>query len=144
MYSLLQFTYKHFPCGRREAWRSLVPHYHLVCKAAWEVLLEGSRCCYWFITTTYCNTLCSIHCFINPLQDRFKVSVYKRCCQLFLDVGESTVWVLGRFGPLHIATVERVSIQQLLACRLRLYQRTVCPWLLNCLLTNLLKCLMLA
>ena len=70
--------------------------HHLVCKAAWEVLLEGPRRCYWFIATTYCHALCSIHFFIvDPLKDRLKVSIYyKRCCQLFLDVGETGNLVL--------------------------------------------------
>ena len=68
--------------------------HHLVCKAVSEVLLEGSRRCCWFIATTFCNTLCSIHCIIDPLLDRLKLSIfYKRCCQLFLDVGETTTWV---------------------------------------------------
>ena len=119
---LLQFTYKHLhgilsPVGDKGPGevRYYTTH-HLICKAAWEVLLEKSRRCYRFIATTSCNTLCSIQCFIDPLQYRFKVSIYyKRCCQLFLDIGETTAWVLGKFGPVSTTTVESMNVQQLLA-----------------------------
>ena len=68
---LLQYTYKHLPGilssvgdkGYGEV-RYHTTH-HLVCKATWDVLLEGPRRCYWFIATTCCNS--SIHCFVNPL-----------------------------------------------------------------------------
>ena len=79
---LLQFTYKHLHIilssvgDKRPGEVRYHTTHHLVCKAGWEVLLEVSRRCYWFIATTYCNTLCSIHCFIDPLQDRYKDSIY--------------------------------------------------------------------
>ena len=45
--------------------------HQLVCKPAWEVLLEGLRWCR-FIATR-CDTLCSIHCHV-------KVGVYYQRC----------------------------------------------------------------
>ena len=113
---LLQFAHKHLPGilspvgDKRPGEVRYHTTHHSACKAAWKVLLEGSRCC-------CCYTLCSIHCFVtDPVYDRFKVSVYyKGRQQLFLDIGESTARVLGKFGPLCMATVESVSVQQILA-----------------------------
>ena len=82
---LLQFAYKHLPGilspvgDKRPGEVRYHTAHQLLCKAAWEVLLEGRRWCRFI--ATHCNTLCSIHCFVtDPLQDRFEVSVYyKRC-----------------------------------------------------------------